>query len=53
MHVQYDEFPASMDGSEAHGGYDRQMPNRFSAERDDRLMNSLVGKYAREVKDET
>merc|ERR1719199_9580 len=51
MHVQYDEFPASMDGSEAHGGYTRDMPARFAEERDDRLMNSLVSNYAREVKD--
>ena len=42
-----------MDGSEAHGGYDRVMPDRFSAERDDRLMNSLVGGYAREIKDKS
>ena len=27
------------------------MPGRFSEERDDRLMNSLIDKYAREVKD--
>ena len=39
-----------MDGSPAHGGYDRVIPKRFTEERDDRLMNSLVGKYAREVK---
>ena len=51
--VQYDEVPASMDGSEAHGGYKRAMPDRFDAERDDRLMHSLVKNYAREVKDET
>ena len=51
--VQYDEVPASMDGSEAHGGYKREMPDRFSAERDDRLMNSLTANYAREIKDET
>ena len=42
-----------MDGSEAHGGYSRNMPERFAAERDDRLMNSLVGNYAREVKDKS
>ena len=47
--IQYDEVPASMDGSEAHGGYNRGMPDRFVAERDDRLMNSMVGAYSREV----
>ena len=26
------------------------MPNRFDAERDDRLMNSLIGSYALEMK---
>ena len=46
-------MPASMDGSEAHGGYTRDMPHQFTQERDDRLMNSLVKNYAREVKDET
>ena len=30
-------------------GYTRNMPNRFSEERDDRLMNSIDGVYAREV----
>ena len=51
--VQYDEVPASMDGAEAHGGYKREVPDRFSAERDDRLMNSLYKSYSREIKDET
>ena len=33
-----------------HGtGYERNMPNRFSEERDDRLMNSMDGAYAREI----
>ena len=36
-----------MDGHDT--GYKRFMPNRFSEERDDRLMNSMVGEYAREV----
>lgn len=33
-------------------GYKRQMPNRFTQERDDRLMNSLIQNYALEMKDE-
>ena len=40
-------MPAIMDGHDT--GYTRNMPSRFSEERDDRLMNSMVGAYAREV----
>ena len=36
-----------MDGHDS--GYSRSMPARFSEERDDRLMNSMIGTYAREV----
>merc|ERR1719231_482107 len=39
-----------MDDADAHGGYKRAMPARFDEERDDRLMNSVIGKYAREIK---
>ena len=49
-HVQlrdYDEIPAIMNGHD--GGYERIIPARFEEERDDRLMNSMVGKYAREA----
>ena len=48
----YDEMPAYLAGSPSYGfqdGYKRDMPSRFTLERDDRLMNSLIGKYAREV----
>ena len=47
----YGEVPAAADTSnEAEpSGYVRDIPGRFTAERDDRLMNSLIGKYAREV----
>ena len=31
-------------------GYERNVPNRFTEERDDRLMNSIISKYALEVK---
>lgn len=43
----YSEMPAIMDGHDT--GYSRNMPSRFSEERDDRLMNSMVGAYAREI----
>ena len=39
-----------MHGSPAHGGYDRKVPSKYSTERDDRLMNSVISNYAREVK---
>ena len=45
----YGEIPAYMVGSDALGSYDRTMPKRFTQERDDRLMNSLVKNYAREI----
>jgi hypothetical protein len=48
--VDYAEVPAYMDDSDAAGGYKRAMPARFDEERDDRLMNSIIGTYAREVK---
>ena len=41
-----------MDGSPSGEGYTREMPEQFVAERDDRLMNSLIANYAREVKQE-
>ena len=50
VQLRYDEIPASMDGSPADGGYERVVPEQFTAERDDRLMNSLISNYAREVK---
>jgi hypothetical protein len=45
----YGEVPAYMDESETAGGYKRDMPERFTAERDDRLMNSMIKNYAREI----
>ena len=47
----YGEIPASMDGAETGGGYTRVVPHRFTEERDDQLMNSLITKYAREITD--
>ena len=48
---EYSEIPAYMIGSESHGSFvTRDIPERFKEERDDRLMNSLIDNYAREVK---
>ena len=33
------------------GEYERKVPERFSGEGDDRLMNSVISKYAIEMKD--
>merc|ERR1712196_149143 len=41
----YGEVPAYMDKSDAAGGYKREMPDRFTEERDDQLMNSVIGNY--------
>jgi hypothetical protein len=39
---QIDAFTPSYNDAEAHGGYDRSTPDRFSGERDDSLMRSLI-----------
>ena len=39
-----------MDGADTAGGYKRVVPERFSEERDDLLMESIIEKYAREIK---
>ena len=49
-HEGYEEIPASQSGADEKGGYARVMPVRFREMRDDRLMNSLISKYAREVR---
>lgn len=46
----YEEIPASQSGADEKGGYTRVVPKRFTEMRDDRLMNSLISKYAREVR---
>merc|ERR1711998_98156 len=48
--VDYAEVPAFMNKSDAHGGYKRVVPDRFTEERDDQLMESVIDKYAREIK---
>ena len=50
VQIGYDEIPAYMDGSPAAGGYTRVIPEEYTEERDDRLMNSLIKNYAREIK---
>ena len=50
IQLKYTEIPASMLGSDALGAYTRTTPARFTQERDDRLMNSLINNYAREIK---
>ena len=47
---EYEEMAANMADSEAHGGYTRVVPERFTQERDDRLMHSIIKNYSREVK---
>ena len=46
----YEEIPAARSGADERGGYKRAVPVEFQAERDDRLMHSLITKYAREVR---
>lgn len=46
---EYGEVPAFMDGAEANGGYERFVKPQYTLERDDRLMHSLITKYAREI----
>ena len=48
--VDYSEVGAYMDKSDAHGGYNRVVPDRFTEERDDTLMRSVIENYAREIK---
>ena len=45
-----DAFTPSYNDAEAHGGYDRQTPERFAGERDDSLMRSLINNYSIELK---
>ena len=45
-----EDLPAELDGYEAFGGYTRHVPERFTQERDDRLMDSLIQKYSIEMK---
>ena len=49
LDTKYSEIPASMVGSDAIGSYSRSTPHQYTQERDDRLMNSLINNYAREI----
>jgi hypothetical protein len=49
----FDHFVPNFDGADANKGYYREMPEEFTEERDDRLMNSLIKTYALEMKDES
>jgi hypothetical protein len=46
----YEEIAAFNSGAEFGQGYNRVVPKQYTEMRDDRLMNSLISKYAREVK---
>ena len=46
----YEEIPAARSGSDERGGYTRVVPEQYREERDDRLMHSLITKYAREIR---
>ena len=46
----FEHFLPKFDGAGAQGGYERTVPGRFTDERDDRLMHSLISTYALEMK---
>jgi len=48
--VKYEEIPAFHADAAFGGDYKRVVPKEYTEMRDDRLMNSLISKYAREVK---
>lgn len=48
--VKYEEIPAAHADASYGDGYTRVVPPQYTEMRDDRLMNSLISKYAREVK---
>ena len=50
---RFEHFVPKFEGAGAQGGYERKMPSEFTEMRDDRLMNSLIGTYALEMKDES
>lgn len=47
---QIDAFTPFNNGQDAIDGYDRATPERFSGERDDSLMRSLIENYSLELK---
>lgn len=46
------KFEGAKPADEKGLGYKREMPNQYTEERDDRLMNSLIENYALEMKDD-
>ena len=48
--AKYEEIPAFHADAAYGEGYHRIVPNQYREMRDDRLMNSLISNYAREVK---
>ena len=48
--AEIDHFVAGFDGAGAQGGYERKVPERFTKFADDQLMESLIQKYAIEMK---
>jgi len=49
---KFENFVPNFDGADAAKGYYREVPEEFTEERDDRLMNSLIKTYALEMKDD-
>jgi hypothetical protein len=49
---EIDHYPANFEGAWEGQDYKREIPERFSATSDDRLMNSMISSYAIEVKDQ-
>jgi len=50
--LKFENYLPNFDGMGAQGGYERSIPSRFTEERDDTLMRSLIKNYALEMKDE-
>jgi hypothetical protein len=50
---RFEHFVPNFDGADAAKGYYREVPEEFTEERDDRLMNSLIKTYALEMKDDS
>jgi hypothetical protein len=49
---KFEHFTPQFDEAETDGGYKRLVPEQYTEERDDRLMNSLIKNYALEMKDD-
>ena len=53
MTDKFEHFTPEFDEAQTNGGYKRDIPQQFTEERDDRLMNSLIKTYALEMKDDS